>query len=562
MNLLGLSAFHRDAAAALLVDGKPVAAVQEDRFTKRLQDESFPIRASRSCLAQAGLKVRDLDGVVFYEKPLRKFERVLATQLGAFPKSARSFSRNMFTWLGDRLWMKNRICDELEFEDPSKVYFTEHQMAHAANAFYCSPFEESAVLTVDDAGEWATSILAKGSGTSLELLSEVRFPHSLGLLVSAVAQYLGLEPGAQDHLLEALAAYGSPKHLDVFEKLVTAGENGSFAVEQDSFRYSFDHEHLYSDELVKALGPARIGTNPLRYTPDDSRDADVAASLQAIVEKRTLELCAELHRRVPSKNLCFAGRLAENRNLNARLLKDGPFESLYVPPCPDKAGAALGAALYVHHALNGQSERHTLSDAYLGMPVERHPEEGAQDLADSQAALLERLLKGERVGWVRGKLEFGVHSMGHRSLLADPRPEDARTKLLETVQHGEPIMPIRVAIAAERAGEYLDLPTGADFPLRMGQIHAPAKEALKAHAPSAVRPDGMAWPQLIHADSDPEFHRLLTSVGEATGAPVLLHATFGLRGSPIVRIESDAFDAFKRSSLDCLIVEDRMYQRS
>lgn len=562
MNILGLSAFHRDAAAALLVDGKPVAAVQEDRFSKRLQDESFPIRASRSCLSQAGLMVRDLDAVVFYEKPLRKFERILATQLGAFPKSARSFSRNMFTWLGDRLWMKNRICDELELDDPSKVYFTEHQMSHAANAFYCSPFEEAAVLTLDDAGEWATSILAKGSGNSLELISEVRFPHSMGLMVSAVAQYLGLEPGAQDHLLESLAAYGSPKYTAEFEQLLRAGEQGSFSIDLDSFRYSWDHEHLYTEELVKALGPARIGTNPLRYTPEDSRDADVAASLQAVLEKRTLELLEELQRRVPSKNLCFAGRLAENRALNARILESGPFEQLYIPPCPDKAGAALGAALFVQHALNSNSKRHELKDPYLGMTIERHPEDGARDLEDAGKTLLARLVDGQRVGWVRGKLDFGVHSLGHRSLLADPRPEQARSALLETVQHGEPVLPIRLAVPAERAADYFELPSGGESPLRLAKCFAPAKESLKQHAPSAVRPDGSAWPQLVHADEDPEFHALLTAVGEATGAPLLLHATFGLRGSPIVRIESDAFEAFQRSSLDCLIVEDRMYQRS
>jgi len=562
MKLLGLSAFHRDAAAALLVDGEPVAAVQEDRFTKRLQDESFPIRAARSCLDQGGLRVSDLDGVVFYEKPLRKFERVLATQVGAFPKSARSFSRNMFTWLGDRLWMKNRICDELELDDSSKVYFTEHQLAHAAGAFYASPWDEAAVLTIDDAGEWATAILARGSGASLEPLSEVRFPHSLGLFVSAVAQYLGLEPGAQDHLIEALAPYGTPRHREVFERLARSGEDGAFEIDQAAFRYSFDHEHLYTDALVEALGPARLATSPLRYTPEDPRDADVAASLLAVVEERALELCAELRRRVDSPRLCFGGRLAENRSLVARLLKDGPFESVYVPPCPDKAGAALGAALYVHHALGGGGERHALLDPWLGMGIERHPEEGAVEVEDPVSALLERLSRGERVAWVRGRLDFGAHSLGNRSLFADPRPADARGQLLETLQHTEPVLPIRLAVTAERAGEFFELPVGADAPLRMAQVFVPAKEGLARHAPSALRPDGTAWPQVVHADRDPELHALLTRFGEASGAPLLLHATFHLRGSPIVRIESDAYDAFQRSSLDCLVVEDRLYERS
>ncbi|MFT7671393.1 MAG: carbamoyltransferase [Planctomycetota bacterium] len=562
MKLLGISAFHRDAAAALLIDGKVVAAMQEDRFTKRLQDESFPIRAARSCLAQANLNVSDLDGIVFYEKPLRKFERILASQLGAFPKSASSFSQTMFTWLGDRLWMKNRIADELEFKDTSKIYFTEHQMAHAAGAFYSSPFDEAAVLTIDDAGEWATSILVKGTSAGLEQISEVRFPHSLGLFVSAVAQYLGLEPGAQDHLIEALAPYGTPKYLADFEKLVIPDKAGSFAIKLSAFRYAFDHKQLFTDELVEILGPARIATNPLRFNPEDSRDADIAASLQAVIEKRGLELCAELHRKVPSDNLCFAGRLAENRSLNARILRDGPFSKVYVPPCPDKAGAAVGAALYVHHTLTGDTAHHVLMDPFLGAPIDKHPEDGAEDLTNVHDTMLECLLKGERIGWARGRLELGGHSLGHRSLLADPRPEDARSQLLETVQHGEPFLPIRLAVTVEEAGKYFDLSSGGDALYHMAQAFAPATDALKAHAPSAIRPDGSAWPQLVDKDSDPDFHRLLTSFAEKSGAPILLHSTLSLRGSPIARVEGDAFDAFKRSSLDSLIVEDRIYQRS
>ena len=561
MKLLGLSAFHRDAAAAVVVDGVVIASVQEDRFTKRLQDESFPIRAARACLEEAGLQMRDLDGVVFYEKPLRKFERVLATQLGAFPRSARSFSRNMFLWLGDRLWMKNRIAEELEWSDTSRIYFTEHQLAHAASAFFPSPFDEAAVLTVDDVGEWATTTLCKGSGQSLELLSEVRFPDSLGMFVSAIAQYLGLEPGAQDAQLEALAPYGTPRFLEEFRALVPAADAGAFTVDQTAFRYAFDHATLYSDELEARLGPARIGTSPLRFVGEDRRDADVAASLQALLEERVLELCAALHERTGLASLCFAGILAENRTLCARLLKDGPFERLYVPACPDDAGAALGAALYVHAALEPDTPCRPLPDAYLGMPVEERPEEGAVTLPDVHAALLSRLTAGGRVAWVRGRLELGPRSQGHRGLFANPRPADARTRLQEAVQHAEPFLPIRVAVPAERAIDFFDLPTGAEHPLRLGQLFVPASAELRERAPSAVRPDGTAWPQLVHADEDPELHRLLIAFGEATGAPLLLHETFALRGSPIVRIESDAHDAFQRSTLDALVVEDRLYER-
>ncbi len=561
MRLLGISAFHRASAAALVVDGKPIACIEEDRFTKRLQDEAFPTRAARACLAQGGLQMRDLDGIVFYEKPLRKFERVMATQLSAFPKSARSFSRNMFLWLGDRLWMKNRIADELEFPDTDRIFFTEHQMAHAAAAYYASPFEEAAVLVLDDSGEWATSSLSAGKGTQLSTLAEIHFPHSLGLFVSAIAQYLGLEPGAQDHFLEGLASYGTPRYLEIFEGLAPCGPEGSFSIDMEAFRYDFDHETLFTEKLEALLGPARLGTSPLRYETADCRDADVAASLQALIELRGLELAGELHKRAPSENLCFGGRLATNRGLCSRLLKDGPFQSIYVPPECDDAGAAMGAALYVEYANSTNSERFPQSTPWFGMPIEAHPEEGAQELSDPHQTLLSKLLDGERVAWVRAEFELGLRSQGHRSLLCDPRPPEARTSLQETVQVAEPFLPIRLLVPEEHAADYFELPTGAQAALEMAQLCVPAKDKLKSAAPSAVAPNGSAWPQVVRAETDPAMHRLLLEFGEATGLPLLLHETFALRGAPIVRVEADAYEAFNRTTLTSLIVENRLYTR-
>jgi carbamoyltransferase len=562
MRILGISAFHRASAAALVVDGKPIACIEEDRFTKRLQDEAFPTRAARACLALGDLQMRDLDGIVFYEKPLRKFERVMATQLGAFPKSAKSFSRNMFSWLGDRLWMKNRIADELEFSDTERIYFTEHQLAHAAAAYYASPFEDAAVLVLDDSGEWATSSLASGVGSELTSISEIHFPHSLGLVVSAIAQYLGLEPGVQDHLLEGLAANGTPRYLEVFEQLVPAGPDGSFTVDMEAFRYNFDHETLYSEKLEALLGPARLATSPLRFESADSRDADVAASLQALIEMRSLALCTQLHEQTGNSNLCFGGRLAGNRTLCARLLADGPFDSMYVPPECDDAGAALGAALFVDFANSPQARRTPMNSAWLGMQIEERPEEGAQELSDPGATLVDKLVAGERVAWVRGAFELGTRSQGHRSLLSDPRPEGSRVALQETVQIAEPFLPIRLLVPEERAQEFFVLPEGADLALEMSQITVPAKEALKAIAPSAISPQGTAWPQVVRAQTDPAMHRLLTEFGEKSGVPLLLHETFALRGAPIVRMEADAFEAFQRTSLDSLIVENRLYERA
>lgn len=563
MRILGISAFHRDAAAALLVDGQAVAAVQEDRYTKRLQDESFPIRAIRACLSQGGLQVRDLDKIVFYEKPLRKFERELASTITSFPRSARAFSSGMFLWLGDRLWLKNRIVDELELYDPSKICFTEHQLAHAASAFYPSPFEEAAVLTIDDVGEWATTSLCRGSGSQLELLSEIRFPHSLGMLVSALAQYLGFEPGTQDQLVEGLASHGTPRFLKEFEGLVRAGEAGTFSIDQTAFRYRYDREQLFGPALEQLLGPARTGGGALRYSEGDTRDADIAASLQEVVEQRALALCRELHQRVPSRALCFAGRLAENRALNSRILRDGPFEQLYIPAAAHDAGAALGAALYVQHALDGATERQHLDHCFLGMTVENRPEDGVIQLGgdeQAEATLVRRLMDGERIGWIRGAHEFGAYSHGHRSTLADPRKPDAGRRLMAAVQQLEPYVPCGLAVAAESAAEFFELPAGGEHALAFGQLAVPATARLRELAPACIQPDGTAWPLLVHKQRDPAFHSLLHAFARGSSAPLLAHSSFALRGSPMVRIESDAVAAFLRTELDCLIVEDRLYE--
>ncbi|MFT7679997.1 MAG: carbamoyltransferase [Planctomycetota bacterium] len=562
MRVLGISAFHRDAAAALVVDGKVVAAVQEDRYTKRLQDESFPVRAIRACLTQGGIQARDLDRVVFYEKPLRKFERELASLITSFPKSSKAFSTSMFLWLGDRLWLKHRIVEELELPNADKVCFTEHQLAHAASAFYSSPHEEAAILTVDDAGEWSTTSLCSGSGNELKMLSEIKFPNSLGMLTSAFSQYLGFEPGTQDHLVENLASFGTPKHVDKINQLVQAGENGAYTINQDLFRFRYDHKQLFSPALEELLGTARTSGGALRFREDDTYDADLAASFQQVIEERTLALLERLHELVPSKALCFAGHLAQNRALCTRILRDGPFEQLYVPPAPHDAGAALGAALYVSHAVEGVETRDTLDHAFLGMKVENRPEDGVIELGgqeQTEAEMVTRLEAGERMGWIRGAHEFGAHSHGHRSILADPRDADSRKRLLGAVQQLEAYVPCGLAVPAECASEYFDLPQGGEYPLGFGQLAVQATDKLRQLAPSMVQPDGSAWPLVIHKDRDPEFHSLLHAFAAKTGTPLLAHSAFALRGSPIARIESDAVAAFLRTDLDCLIVEDRMY---
>lgn len=567
MRVLGISAFQRDSAAALVIDGRPVAAAQEERFSRKRQDEGFPKRSVRYCLDSAGVRASDLDAVVFYEKPLRKFERLLATLLRSFPRSASPFSKIMFLWLGDRLWTKIRIADELGVPT-RRIAFVEHQRSLAANAFLTSPFEESAVLSVDDAGEWATTGLFRGEGSRLESVGEIHFPHSLGLFASAMTQFLGFEPGSDEPLVEMLASLGTPRFAAEMQQLVRAEGEGAFSIDQARFRFAFDAEELFDGALEEILGPRRYPTAPLKIASPDTRDADLSASVQQVLEERVLGLAEELHRRTSSPRLCFGGQLARNRRLNARLLADSPFEELFVAPCPSDAGAAVGAALdYSFHANGtapGPGPKRARGIARLGESVDERAEEGALPLAGPGAALGElsrRLVAGQRVGWVRGPMELGPLSMGNRSLLADARGADARTGLLQAVQRGEPFVGCRVALPRERAADYLAAPGGAEDLMRWGHLRVPATELLLRQAPSAASPDGLVWPQLVDGDDDPDFHGLLHSVGRETGAPLLLHATFRLRGAPMVRNEVEAVDAFRRSGLDALVVADRLYAR-
>ena len=562
MRVLGISAFHRDSAAALVVDGRLVCAAREERFTRKLGDGGFPWRSARSCLQRERIHARDLDRVVFYEKPLRKFERLLASQLRAFPRSAGPFARTMFLWLGDRLWTKNRIASMLEV-DPERIAFVHHQAAHAASAYFPSPFEHAAVLTLDDGGEWATASLASGKGSTIETLSELHHPHSLGLFSQAIAQFLGFEPAADQNKLEDLAGLGRPRFEREMNELVRADGDGSFSVDSSCFRFHFDSVRLFDERLSELLGPARVPGSVLRMAAPDTRDADVAASLQAVLEERALDLCRALIEREPCENLCFAGSLAHNRSLNARILRDGPFERLFVPPWPGEDGAAIGAALLVAHSRSSPPSSGAYSGyAFPGEGIDDPGADAAPRLEAGQAALelARRLLAGQCVAWVRGRMELGSESLGHRSLLADPRAPDAGARLLGSVQRSEPYLTARLLVPEDRAAEFFDLPPGAAWPLRFAQLRVPATAATRHFAPGAVRADGTARPQVVHAGEDPELHRLLTAFGAEAGAPLVMHATFKLRGMPMVRTRTDALEAFGRSALDCLVVEDRLYE--
>lgn len=564
MRVLGISAFHQDSAAALVVDGEPVAAAQEDLFSKTPLDASLPLRAARACLERAGLSGPELDRVVFYEKPLKRFERTLVDSLRAFPRGGRSFAREVGRWLGDRLWLKGRLADELGVS-PRKVAFVDHMLAHAACAYYPSPFAQAAVLVVDDLGEWATSAVAHGRGRELSVLRETHLPHSLGLAVSAFTQFLGFDPGVDDGLLADLALRGKPRFAREVAELLPPAEDGGTRVAGEHFNFCEGAPQLYGERFVECFGEPRVPGSPLR-----TRDADLAASVQEVVTERVLELARGARELTGCDDLCFGGVMARNRGVVTALLEHGPFQTLYVPPEPCDAGAALGAALYVHHAegdADGELERASLGHGpcealRLGEALttltdldERPPQATGQ----GPEALLPDLLAGHPVAWVRGALEFASESLTRRLALADPAPADARGRLLGALQRSESFLACRVALPAESLGQWVELPQGSLPLARLAQLQLRARPALADAAPGAVLPDGRVWVQAVDAQDDPELHDLLLRFGAQRGLPALLVATLRLRGSVVPRSDHEALEAFDRSGLGAIQVEDRLY---
>ena len=560
MRILGLSAYHQDAAAAVVVDGRPVAAAQEGLFTKTPLDASLPLRAARACLSRAGLTGPELDRIVFYEKPLRRFERTLVTNLRAFPAGGRAFAREISLWLGDKLWLKGRLADELGV-DASKIGFVEHLRSHAAAAFYLSPFPRAAVLVADDVGEWATTAIYRGTPEGLEPLVEVHLPHSLGLAVSAFTQFLGFDPGKDDGFLQDLACFGKPRFAEPVGRILGSAEDGSPRIDGETLLLADTGGPMWTAALEELFGPARVPGAPLRMGGDDARDADLAASLQRVLEERVVALARVALERAGEPALCFAGVLARNRGVNRALLAGG-IGALFVPPEPSDAGGALGAALLAHQeesatprAVNGRACALFLGDA------PGHAEEGGAPLAgQSFDALLPALRAGEPVAWVRGALEFADESLFHRLVLIAPDAPRSREVLLGALQRSEPFLSCRVALPAERLPEFVEVPPGGAALARCAQLQLPAREALRRAAPAAVLPDGSARVQAVERADDEELHALLETFGRERGAPCLLIETFRLRGAVTPRFDHEALEAFGRSTLRALLVDDRLYR--
>jgi carbamoyltransferase len=584
MHILGISCYYHDAAAALLSDGVLVAAAEEERFSRKKHDPEFPVRAIRFCLDTAGITAADLDYVVFYEKPFVKFERILLSCLHGFPRSWRLFREAMITWHLEKLWIRALICERLGV-NTQRVLFSEHHLSHAASAFFCSPFPEAAILTIDGVGEWTTASMALGKAAEIRIFKEMRFPHSLGMLYSVFTAFLGFEVNEGEYKVMGMAPYGQPRYLDKVNRLLRLFDDGSFWLDMDYFSYHYSPDRAFNSKFVALWGaprdpdvpfftestgfPAYFGEPPSNVhdlAKSNQRYADIAASIQAVTEEVILKMARALHRETGQRRLCLAGGVALNSVANGRLLREGPFEEIFIHPAAGDGGGAVGAALFVHHCLLRKPRAFVMEHGYWGQAHSaarirqsleqagiRYRETANEDELVAHAVQL--LQAGKVVGWLQGRFEWGPRALGNRSILADPRRSDMKDIVNTKIKFREPYRPFAPSVLVERAAEYFDLPDPAKhYPARFMLLVADVKKPKRNAIPATTHVDGTGRLQTVHRDLNPLYYHLIKRFGEATGIPVLLNTSFNLKGEPIVNSAEEALSTFMRSGMDALVL--------
>ncbi len=600
MRTLGISAFYHDSAAALLQDGRIIAAAQEERFTRRKHDPGFPTHAVRYCLDEAGVRLEDLDAIAFYDKPLLKFERLLETYYGFAPKGIRSFLMSMPVWMKEKLFLKKLIRDELKaFGDPGpvmrKLLFPEHHLSHAASAYYASPYTDAAVLTIDGVGEWATASICHGKGKDMTILRELRFPHSLGLLYSAFTYFCGFRVNSGEYKLMGLAPYGragSPeveRYRDlILKELVRLNDDGSIWLDQRYFDYATGLRMADDAAWAKLFG------FPRREPEKDElaqHHCDLALAIQLVTEEAVLRMAREAKRLTGSDHLCLAGGVALNCGANGKLLESGLFKDLFIQPAAGDAGGALGAAYAAHHIHHGAArdtaeQPDAMRGGYLGpaittQDVERtarrygapfHRFDDPQQLVDRTAALL---AEGKVVGWVNGRMEFGPRALGARSILGDPRDTEMQKKLNLKIKYRESFRPFAPAVLAEDAPRYFDIHTRSPYMLLVRPVQHDLRKSLppaypqfgireklyheRSSLPAITHVDFSARVQTVHRETNPRFHALISAFKARTGVGVLVNTSFNVRGEPIVCTPEDAYRCFMRTEMDALVVGDHLF---
>ncbi|MDR3422644.1 MAG: carbamoyltransferase [Xanthobacteraceae bacterium] len=595
MRVLGISAFYHDSAAALLVDGRIVAAAQEERFTRKKQDARFPVSAIGYCLEEEGITLDDVDYVAFYEKPFIKFERLLETYVAFAPRGFQSFSAAIPVWIREKLFQKNVIRDELkkfapDFDWQNKLLFTEHHVSHAASAFYASPFKEAAILTMDGVGEWCTGSTAVGRGKDLKLLKEMHFPHSLGLLYSAFTYYLGFKVNSGEYKVMGLAPYGQPEFADrILDRLMDLKEDGSFRLDLSYFDYCTGLT-MTNQKFADLFGAPVRDPNKDMLTPFHM---NVAASIQKVAEEVMLRLTRSLAREQGLENLCLAGGVALNCVANGKILRDGAFKNIWVQPAAGDAGGAVGAALAVWHQFLGRERklngsRDLMQGAFLGPAFAQHDVEarlnqvGAHFEVHSDPEVIEQaanaLVMGDAVGWIQGRMEFGPRSLGARSILGDPRSPSMQKMLNLQIKYRESFRPFAPAVLREDVSDWFELDVDSPYMLLVADVKRERRRRMtneeevlfgidklnvvRSDIPAVTHIDYSARVQTVHADTNPRFHKLISRFKDKTGCPVLVNTSFNVRGEPIVCTPEDAFRCFMGNEIELLVIGNCVLRKS
>jgi carbamoyltransferase len=586
MRILGISAFYHDSAAALVCDGEIVAAAQEERFTRKKHDSRFPAKAVEYCLAQDGVGLADVDWVAFYDKPFLKFERLLETYVAFAPRGLRSFAMAMPLWVREKLFQKSLLRDELkqfsaDFDWDNRLLFTEHHQSHAASAFYPSPFEDALVLTMDGVGEWATTSVARGHGNHLEIIKEIHFPHSLGLLYSAFTYYTGFKVNSGEYKVMGLAPYGSPRFAkQIMDHLIDLKVDGSFRLNLDYFNYctGLTMTNGNFDRLFE--GPPRKPEELLTQ-----RHMDLAASMQVVLEEVVLRMTRSLADETGAKNLCLAGGVALNCVANGKLLRDGRFEKLWIQPAAGDAGGALGAALAAYHSFKDQPRKVNqcgdgMKGSYLGPEFSQKDIEGRLSAAGAKYTVLDdsalvdacaEALEAEKaLGWFQGRMEFGPRALGGRSILGDARSPKMQSMLNLKVKFRESFRPFAPSVLREHVCEWFELDQDSPYMLLVADVRESHRRLMtedeqklfgieklnvpRSDIPAVTHVDYSARVQTVHKETNPRYHALIRRFYERTGCPVIVNTSFNVRGEPIVGTPEDAFHCFMGTNMEVLAI--------
>jgi carbamoyltransferase len=550
--ILGISCFYHDAAACLLKDGRIIAAAEEERFTRKKHDSEFPENAIKFCLDFAKISANDISYICFYEKPFIKFERILSSYVETFPKSYIAFLKAMPVWLKKKLHIDAIIKDDLGYS--KKVLYIDHHFSHAASAFLPSPFEEAAVITMDGVGEWDTAAFGFAKGNEINLLKEIHFPHSLGLLYSAVTSHLGFKVNNDEYKVMGLAPYGKPVYYDKLRDLVDIAPDGSFQLDMRHFAYHYTLENT-TRLFKKIFGAPRVYESKI-----EQKHCDLARSMQVLLEEILLKIAGHVQRETGMENLCMAGGVALNCVANGKIIKQTPFKRLFIQPGAGDSGGAIGAALYLYNTMLKNKRTYVMEHAYLGPEFTREEIKGFLESRDALFSELERdellrevasFIKNDRiVGWFQGRMEFGPRALGNRSILANPCNPDMKDILNEKIKLREGFRPFAPSVLLDKSGEYFDLGQESPYMLLVGSTSEDKRKVL----PSVTHVDGTARIQTVKRESNPLYYDLIKELERQTGVPVTINTSFNIRGEPIVCRPEDAYRCFMKTKIDYLVM--------